>query len=215
VRRPLVLVGLLAVALLAAAAGLVWAAAAGVGPATADPAALADALTDRTSTLTRTAVVLTTIGSTVAMAVLAVVVGGVLWWRGHRLEGGWLVGTMLTASAVFTLVKRLVDRPRPPEAARLVQVGNESLPSGHATMSAAVVGALVVLAWPYLHGVWRVIVPLAALVWIAGVGLTRVYLGVHWFSDVLAGWATGFAWLAVCTAVLLWLRPMTPVTAPG
>jgi len=87
-----------------------------------------------------------------------------------------------------------------------VQVGNESLPSGHATMSAAVVGALVVLAWPQLAGAARGLVATAALVWVALVGLTRVYLGVHWWSDVLAGWATGAAWLAVCTGVLLWLR---------
>ncbi|GAA4546935.1 phosphatase PAP2 family protein [Pseudonocardia xishanensis] len=208
-RRALLLTCGLAVVLLATAAGLIWAAFSGVGPADSDSAALLTAVDDRTPALTSAAVVLTTIGSTAAMAVLAGVVGVVLWVRGYRSDAVWLVLTAATASAVFTLVKRTLDRPRPPESVRLVQVGNESLPSGHATMSAVVVGALVVLAWPHLHGVWRVLVPTAALLWITGIGATRIYLGVHWFSDVLAGWATGFAWLAVCTGALLWWRSRT------
>jgi membrane-associated phospholipid phosphatase len=202
-------------ALILLAGALIWAAFTGVGPATQDSAALLDAVEDRTPTLTTLAVVVTTVGSTAGMAVLAVVVGIVLWIRGHRLDGVWLVGTMITASAVFTLVKRLLNRPRPPEQLWLVEVGNTSLPSGHATMSAAVVGALVVLAWPHLHGVWTWLVPAGALLWIAGIGATRVYLGVHWFSDVVAGWATGFAWLAVCTSLLLRVRSVTGVTTSG
>lgn len=224
-RRPLLLASLVAAVAVLLAAGLVWAAFVGVGPATQDAAALTTAIDDRTPALTTVAVVFTTIGSTLGMAVLACVVGAALWVRGggadadrryrSRLDGVWLIGTMLTASAAFTLVKLLVDRPRPPESVWLVEVGNASLPSGHATMSAAVVGALVVLAWPHLHGVWTWLVPTGALLWIGGVGATRIYLGVHWFSDVVAGWATGFAWLAVCTGLLLWWRSRRPVTGVG
>lgn len=211
-RRSLLLTSGLAVVLVALAAALTWAAFAGVGPADSDRAALVTAIDDRSPGLTDAAVVFTTIGSTAAMAVLAGVVGVVLWVRGRRSDGVWLIATTATASAVFTLVKRVLDRPRPPEAVRLVEVGNESLPSGHATMSAVVIGALVVLAWPAMHGATRRLVVLAAVLWIGGVGATRIYLGVHWFSDVLAGWATGFAWLAVCTGVLLWWRSRSPVT---
>jgi membrane-associated phospholipid phosphatase len=210
VRRPVLVVSTVAALLVVLAGGAIWAAFAGVGPAARDAAALTTVVDDRTPLLTTVAVVLTNVGSTAAMALLAVVVGAVLWWRGHRLDGVWLVGTMVTASAVFTLVKRLLDRPRPPESVWLVEVGNTSLPSGHATMSAAVVGALVVLAWPHLHGVWTPLVPGAAALWVAGVGATRIYLGVHWLSDVVAGWATGLAWLAVCTGVLLWSRARHP-----
>ncbi|WP_181781846.1 phosphatase PAP2 family protein [Pseudonocardia pini] len=205
-RRALLVTAAVATLSVVLAAGLVWAAFSGVGPAESDGAALATAIDDRTPTLTAAAVVFTNVGNTAAMAVLACVVGIVLAVRGHRADGVWLIATMATASGVFTLVKRVLDRPRPPEAVRLVEVGNESLPSGHATMSAAVVGALLVLAWPHLHGVWRALVPLAGVLWIGGIGATRIYLGVHWFSDVVAGWATGFAWLAVCTGVLLWWR---------
>jgi membrane-associated phospholipid phosphatase len=113
---------------------------------------------------------------------------------------------MASASAVFTLIKRILDRPRPPVADQLVSAGNESLPSGHATMSMAVVGALVVLAWPTLTAGLRLAAVVVAGSWIAAVGFTRIYLGVHWFSDVLAGWALGAAWLAVCTTVLIMYR---------
>ncbi|SDH12523.1 phosphatase PAP2 family protein [Pseudonocardia oroxyli] len=213
-RRPLLLVNLVAGVLVVLAALLTWAAFTGVGPAARDTAALSVAVDDRTPLLTSAAVVFTNIGSTAAMALLALVVGVLLWVRGHRLDGLWLVATMVTAGAVFTLVKRLLDRPRPPESVRLVEVGNTSLPSGHATMSAAVVGALVVLAWPHLHGLWTWLVPGAAVLWIGGIGATRIYLGVHWFSDVVAGWATGLAWLAVCTGVLLRARTRAATPVP-
>ncbi|WP_344427988.1 phosphatase PAP2 family protein [Pseudonocardia ailaonensis] len=205
-RRAVLVTSALAVVLVAAAAGLVWAAFAGVGPADEDAAALSAAIDVRSGGLTTAAVVVTNLGSTLSMGVVALVAGALLVWRGRRFEGIWLVGTALTASAVFTLVKRFLDRPRPPAAVRLLDVGNESLPSGHATMAVAVIGALVVLAWPHLAGGSRVLVAVAAVVWVVLVGLTRVYLGVHWWSDVLAGWATGAAWLAVCTGLLLRAR---------
>ena len=107
-------------------------------------------------------------------------------------------------SKVFRLLKMVLDRSRPPAADRLVAETNESLPSGHATMSVVVIGTIVVLAWAG-RGAWaRAAMVAAAAAWIGAVGATRVYLGVHWVSDVLAGWAVGAAWLALC--ITLWLR---------
>jgi undecaprenyl-diphosphatase len=111
---------------------------------------------------------------------------------------------MAGASLVFRLLKVVLDRSRPPLADRLVAETNESLPSGHATMSVVVVGTIVVLTWAG-RGAWaRAAMVAAAAAWIGAVGATRVYLGVHWVSDVLAGWAVGAAWLALCVTV--WLR---------
>jgi membrane-associated phospholipid phosphatase len=195
------------VVVLAGIAGwLIYSAFTGTGPGADDGPVLAEAVAARSPRLTGLAVAITTLGSTAAMAVLAVVVGLVLWVRGRRADAVFLIGTMASASALFTLIKRFLDRPRPPVAAQLVSAGNESLPSGHATMSMAVVGALVVLAWPTLTAGLRLAAVVVAGSWIAAVGFTRIYLGVHWFSDVLAGWALGAAWLAVCTTVLIMYR---------
>ncbi|MCW0214006.1 MAG: phosphatase PAP2 family protein [Pseudonocardia sp.] len=188
---------------------LVYAAATGTGPSEQDVSALTGAIDARSDGLTGVVVALTTLGSTAAMAVLAIVAGLVLWARRRWVDGLFLIGTMATAAGVFTLVKNILDRPRPPVADRLLPVTNESLPSGHATMSVAVIGALVVLAWPVLTAGLRVAAVVVAGSWIAAVGVTRIYLGVHWFSDVLAGWATGAAWLAVCTTVLVLHRRRT------
>ncbi len=148
--------------------------------------------------------VVTTLGSTVAMAVLAVAVGAWCWWRGRRADAVLAVGAMAGASLVFRLLKVLLDRARPPVADRLVTETNESLPSGHATMSMVVVGTIVVLAWAGRSALARAAMVVAAAAWVGAVGATRVYLGVHWVSDVLAGWAVGAAWLAVCVTV--WTR---------
>jgi membrane-associated phospholipid phosphatase len=194
----------LAVALVALAVTAVWAAFSGVGPARLDSAALAESIEERTPVRTSLAILVTTLGSTVAMALLAVAVGAWCWWRGRRADAVLAVGAMAGASLVFRLLKVVLDRARPPAAERLVAETNESLPSGHATMSVVVVGTIVVLAWAGRSALARAAMVVAAAAWIGAVGATRVYLGVHWVSDVLAGWAVGAAWLALC--VTLWLR---------
>lgn len=204
-------VAILAVGLAALACAALWAAYSGFGPASFDGAALDESLEDRTPTLTTLAVVVTTLGSTVAMAVLAVAVGAWCWWRGRRADAVLAVGAMAGASLVFRLLKMVLDRARPPAADRLVNETNESLPSGHATMSIVVVGTIVVLAWAGRSALARAAMVVAAAAWVGAVGATRVYLGVHWISDVLAGWAVGAAWLAVCVTVWARWRARVPV----
>jgi undecaprenyl-diphosphatase len=140
------------------------------------------------------------------MAVLAVLVGVFCWFRGRRADAVLAVVAMGTASLVFTTIKNVTDRARPPVADRLVTVGNQSLPSGHAMMSMVVIGTIVVLSWSRLAGRGRAVLVVLAAAWVGAVGATRVYLGVHWFSDVVAGWLVGAAWLAVCVAVWSWWR---------
>jgi membrane-associated phospholipid phosphatase len=194
----------LAVGLGLLAAAALWAGFTGVGPAQLDGPALAESIEDRSTSLTTVAVVVTTIGSTVAMAVLATVVGAWLWWRGRRMDAVLTIGAMAGASFLFRVLKLILERARPPVADHVVPVSSESLPSGHATMSTVVIGTMVALAWSGRSVAERAVMVAAAALWIGAVGATRVYLGVHWLSDVLAGWAVGAAWLAVC--LLVWTR---------
>lgn len=198
-------------ALLVVLAGVaVWAAFVGYGPAELDGPALGESIENRSPGLTAVAITVTTIGDTASMAVLAVLVGVFCWFRGRRVDAVLAVVAMGTASLVFTTIKRILDRPRPPATDRLVTVGNESLPSGHATMSIVVIGTIVVLAWPALAAAGRAVLLVLGAAWVGAVGATRVYLGVHWFSDVIAGWLVGAAWLAVCVTVWSWWRARHP-----
>ncbi len=109
--------------------------------------------------------------------------------RGAGRLALWLAGTCLLASVVQQSLKAAVDRPRPVWSDPVDSAHYAAFPSGHAMTAAVVCGLLLWLL--RLYGVgrapWRAAVALAALS-VAGVGLTRVWLGVHWTTDVLGGW---------------------------
>jgi undecaprenyl-diphosphatase len=198
---------------LAALAGL-WAALTGVGPAQLDAAVLDESVESRTDLLTAAAVTVTHLGSTAAMAVLAIAAGVRLWRTDRRADAVFVVGAMAGAQLVFRGLKELLNRPRPPEDGHLVHAASESLPSGHATTAIVVIGTLVVLAWPGRTAAVRAEMVVAGALWVGAVGLTRIYLGVHWFSDVIAGWLVGGAWLAICVAAWSWWRARVTMPAP-
>ncbi|BFM09288.1 phosphatase PAP2 family protein [Halioxenophilus aromaticivorans] len=104
------------------------------------------------------------------------------------------------ASIVSGSLKHLFDRDRPAMVAHGMEVFNQSFPSGHATQAAATYLFLAFLIGSQMANlaIKRFAVA-AAITLFAMIGVSRVYLGVHWPSDVLAGWLVGSAW-----AVLLW-----------
>ncbi|WP_168077982.1 phosphatase PAP2 family protein [Caulobacter sp. SSI4214] len=96
-------------------------------------------------------------------------------------------------------LKRLFERERPDLAYRAVEAVNASFPSGHAMLSAVVFLTLGVLAARYAdRRRVKVLAVVSAVLVSLLVGLSRVYLGVHWASDVLAGWSAGAAWAMAC-----------------
>ena len=110
-----------------------------------------------------------------------------------------------------SLLKLEVDRPRPDLVSHLVDETSLSFPSGHAMLSAVTYLTLGSLAARFLPDRRTKIFALGLAVLITLlVGLSRVYLGVHWPSDVLAGWCAGFAWAMLCwlAARLLQRRKM-------
>jgi membrane-associated phospholipid phosphatase len=152
---------------------------------------------------------LTWLGSVAVVAPLVAVAVVVLVRRRERLLAfGVIVATVGTAVLV-QVTKALVDRPRPPLVSRLVSAPGAAFPSGHSAQAVACYGAL---AWVLTRSTasravhivaWSTAVAIAFLV-----GLSRVYLGVHWVSDVVSGWFVGAAWLTVTIAVCELIREL-------
>lgn len=112
-----------------------------------------------------------------------------------------------------SLLKVGVDRPRPELVSHLVNETSLSFPSGHAMLSAVTYLTLGSLASRFLHGrVTKTYVLGLAVLTTVLVGISRVYLGVHWPSDVLAGWCAGFAWAMLCWLVARFLQRRKVVT---
>lgn len=111
---------------------------------------------------------------------------------------------------VTQLAKLASDRPRPPTA--LVYASWTSFPSGHALGVMVCVPALLALVWPLLRGAWRGWAVAAGALVIVAIGVGRVVLNVHHPSDVVAGWALGYAFFVVC---LLLAPPYPDVRARG
>ncbi len=150
-----------------------------------------------TPPLTTFFLVVTTFGSIEAIAFLGVVVAAFFAWRRQWfIVGTWLAG--VAGSAVLNhLLKGLFARPRPFFEHPLLIESSYSFPSGHAMESFVVYGMLAYFAVLALK-TWRArtAVVFAAALLVVLIGLSRMYLGVHYFSDVLAGYAAGGVWLS-------------------
>ena len=142
---------------------------------------------------------LTSLGGVAVLAIVFVFSAGLLWLRGRRRTVGLVAVAVGGGLALSTLFKRGFDRPRPDLVPYGAEVYTASFPSGHSMMAAIVwltLAALMARSEPRP----------AAKAWIMGVagfvtvsvGLSRIYLGVHWPSDVLAGWTAGAAWALGC-----------------
>ncbi|MGV9315735.1 phosphatase PAP2 family protein [Streptomyces sp. NPDC003691] len=124
-----------------------------------------------------------------------------LWWRRERLLALYTAVTVALAAVVQQSLKAAVGRERPRWPDPVDSANYAAFPSGHAMVAAVV---CVLLLWLLRrHGVrgraWTAAVTVAA-VSVAGVGLTRLYLGVHWPSDVLGGWLMGTGWALLAVA---------------
>jgi undecaprenyl-diphosphatase len=160
---------------------------------------------------------LTSLGGSALLIPLLVAVGLGWWWRTRRwgplglLAGGYAGGWVLS-----TAIKDLVARPRPPTALALTHASGFTFPSGHATDATVAWLLLASLAagttarWPAKVAWWA-----AAAAMAVTVGFTRLYLGVHWLTDVAGGFALGAAWVGILLATIravpfLRRRPVSP-----
>ena len=141
-------------------------------------------------------------GSPVAMASLALLVAGVLAVRRQWIFlAGWIAAFVGTGVLDWAL-KLAIARPRPSFGAAFLHGDSFSFPSGHAMGSLVGLGMLAYLLlalWAPSRRVRITIVVVAAL-WSVAIGFSRLYLGVHYFSDVIGGYAAGIVWLSVCVS---------------
>ncbi|MGC4935681.1 phosphatase PAP2 family protein [Gordonia sp. DT30] len=141
----------------------------------------------------------TFLGNTLTLTILCVVVAVALLMRRRVDEAVLLVVGSLLGWVIMVALKDVVGRDRPPASGRLLHIESFSFPSGHAMMSMVVYCLLAVVAyrsssWVRHHDWVLIAAPLLSM----AIGITRVYLGVHWATDVLAGWMCGALWVLVC-----------------
>lgn len=126
-----------------------------------------------------------------------------LWRRSFRLAA-WVVTTWVVALVVQNVMKSATGRARPHFAEPVATASGRAFPSGHAmtaTITCGLLLMLVLMAVPAAGPRWRVTAWVLAGCSVIGVGFTRVFLGVHWMSDVLGGWLFGAAVLAATSAL--------------
>lgn len=147
------------------------------------------------------------------VTILALVAGAILVLRREARLGLWLAVEVAGAVAMYQGLKAILDRPRP--MGGLVETTGSAFPSGHATQGIAFFGLLAVVLLAVAPG--RARVPAAAAAVVVGLlsGLSRVYLGVHWLTDVAGGFLLGGAWLSILLLARARARPLHPPERVG
>lgn len=142
---------------------------------------------------------ITSLGSAAVLVLLTAIVVIFLVATRRYAMAGLALAAVAGGQALSSLLKLGVDRARPDVVPHLVEVTTQSFPSGHAMMSAITyltLGALLARAQPGTR-MKAYFLAVAILITFL-VGASRIYLGVHWPTDVLAGWCAGFAWAMAC-----------------
>lgn len=123
------------------------------------------------------------------------------------LSGKWRMAKLLLASVIsgellYYFIKILIHRARPDISFSLIPSGGYAFPSGHATTSMIFYGMLGFILWRLFRKRWqKILITILFIVIVFMVGFSRVYLGVHWTSDVLAGWSLGLIILLLFIAI--------------
>jgi membrane-associated phospholipid phosphatase len=156
----------------------------------------------------RIATALSWIGSPPTMLVLCIVGALLLWRFKERLLLATWGAAFLGGNGIGFVVKHIVHRSRPPLAAGHAYDQTLSFPSGHslgAFLGFGMVAFVIEELW-HSHRVAKVVIQVAAALLVVAIGASRLYLGVHYPTDVAGGFAVGATWLAVCVTGAVFAR---------
>lgn len=156
----------------------------------------------------------TALGGVAVLTTFTALAVGFLFLTSKRRAAWTVTLAVLGGIALSNLLKWGFDRPRPDLVPHATMVYSQSFPSGHAMLSAVVyltLGALMARTEAEVRV--KIYLLAAACLLTLVVGISRVYLGVHWPTDVLAGWAVGASWALLCWLVMLWLQSRGKVEA--
>ncbi len=150
---------------------------------------------------------ITALGGTAVLSMTTLVIIGYLLLDGKRRVALVLLIATLGALGISTILKQTFDRPRPDLVPHGVIVYTASFPSGHSMLAASTYLTLgVLLAMVQPRRTIRAYILACAVAVTLLVGISRVYLGVHWPTDVLAGWTAGAGWALICWLIARWLQ---------
>ena len=149
---------------------------------------------------------ITSIGDPRTVVPLTAIVFFLLWWKHHRTEAAFFFINACGGAVLTYVLKLAFSKPRPDLWPQLISETTFSYPSGHALGSMVLYGFLsYVLAtlYPrYAKGFYAIATLLVILI-----GFSRLYLGVHWPTDIIGGYGIGFLWITVCIMLMqLWQR---------
>ena len=149
--------------------------------------------------------IITDINGLLGAALFSVAVVSLLVWKREYRNAAFYLAVVLGATSLFVFVKQLVVRSRPESA--IIEIGGYSFPSGHTTMATAMAfGLYFIFSQKATSRTVKICLFSLALGWSILIASTRLYLGVHWFSDVVGGFGLGLFWV---TAVRLLFPPVS------
>lgn len=159
---------------------------------------------------------LTALGSAVTLTILVALVLGWLLLRRRRRTALFVLVATVGGVALGHGLKTAFGRERPTIVPHLMEESSLSFPSGHSMMSSVVyltLGALLARSVPRRRE--KIYLVVAAAMLSVAIGVSRVYMGVHYPTDVLAGWSAGTAWALFCGTVAWWLQRRGKLATPA
>ena len=154
-----------------------------------------------TPVLDRITIGFTFLGEPRLLLVICLTLGTILLVRSHRSEALTIAIAGVGAVGLNTLLKQLFGRTRPLLWERVVDVRFYSFPSGHAMISMVIYGLLGYFLSSRFPR-WRWLIATLTVLLVTAIGFSRLYLGVHWPTDVIAGYTAGIVWLITCILTL-------------